>query len=80
MKTPIERLQYRIFEYRASQPGKFTVRGLGILTKKQAQEHCSDIETSSKTCTKPHLRAKTKLIGDWFHGYDFVQNSPSKLY
>jgi hypothetical protein len=39
------------------------------LTLEQAQEHCSDPETSSSTCTTPAGKARTKACGAWFHGY-----------
>ena len=39
------------------------------LTLEQAQEHCSDPETSSRTCTKHHNRRRTKRLGAWFEGY-----------
>ena len=39
------------------------------LTLEEAQEHCQDPETSSKTCKAPHLRGKKNKIGEWFHGY-----------
>ena len=40
------------------------------LTLKEAQAHCKDTETSSKTCTKLDLIAHTQLKGEWFDGYD----------
>lgn len=39
------------------------------LTLEQAQEHCSDPETSSKTCTKPNNKKLTKEQGPWFDAY-----------
>lgn len=39
------------------------------LTLEQAQEHCSDPETSSSTCTKAAGKRRTKLKGPWFDGY-----------
>jgi len=39
------------------------------LTLEEAQEHCNDPETSSRTCTKPHLVARTRQHGPWFEGY-----------
>ena len=39
------------------------------LDLEQAQAWCADPETSSKTCTKPHNRRRTKKLGPWFDGY-----------
>jgi hypothetical protein len=50
------------------QGGKRTVkRGL---TLEQAQAHCQDPETSSRTCTKPRNVRLTKERGPWFDGYE----------
>lgn len=40
------------------------------LTLKEAQEHCRDPETSSKTCTTEEGIALTAERGPWFDGYD----------
>ena len=40
------------------------------LTLVEAQRHCRDPETSSKTRTKPDLIAHTERMGPWFDGYD----------
>ena len=40
------------------------------LTLEQAQEHCSDPETSSRTCTGSKAKARTKAKGPWFDGYE----------
>lgn len=42
----------------------------GGLTLEEAQEHCSDPETSSRSCTDPELIALTEERGPWFDGYD----------
>lgn len=39
------------------------------LTLEQAQEHCSDPETSSETCTKYANKRRTERFGPWFDGY-----------
>ena len=39
------------------------------LTKEQAQKHCNDIETSSRTCTSASGIARTNKLGAWFDGY-----------
>lgn len=40
------------------------------LTLKEAQEHCSNPESSSSTCTKTDRRRITRIKGPWFDGYD----------
>ncbi len=40
------------------------------LTLEEAQEHCKDPETSSKTAQSPTARTRTKRLGPWFDGYD----------
>jgi hypothetical protein len=40
------------------------------LTLEQAQAHCSNPETSSRTCTNRTGRARTRRLGPWFDGYD----------
>lgn len=40
------------------------------LTLEQAQAHCSDPETSSKTATSYKARKYTERHGAWFDGYD----------
>ena len=39
------------------------------LTLEQAQHHCSDPNSSYKTCTTKTGRARTKANGPWFDGY-----------
>ena len=39
------------------------------LTLSEAQEHCRDTETSSRTCTKAVNVRRTKERGAWFDGY-----------
>lgn len=40
------------------------------LTLEQAQAHCSDPETSSRTATSAKARARTRARGPWFDGYE----------
>lgn len=40
------------------------------LTLDEAQVHCQDLETSSRTCTKLENRRRTKQKGPWFDGYE----------
>ena len=39
------------------------------LTLEEAQAHCNDPETSSKTATHPDAVAHTEEWGDWFDGW-----------
>jgi hypothetical protein len=39
------------------------------LTLEEAQEHCKDPETSSRTCTGYRARKRTEQYGPWFDGY-----------
>ncbi len=39
------------------------------LTLEQAQAHCQDPNTSSRTCTNAVGRRRTKNLGPWFDGY-----------
>ena len=39
------------------------------LTLEEAQAHCKDPETSSKTCKKYAGRKRTQRFGPWFDGY-----------
>ena len=39
------------------------------LTEAEAQAICHSQEASWKTCTKPHLKARTRERGAWFLGY-----------
>jgi len=40
------------------------------LTLEEAQEHCSDPETSSRTCTTAAGKRRTAQHGPWFDGYE----------
>ena len=39
------------------------------LTLEEAQAHCKDPETSSRTCTEYNGRRRTRWYGAWFDGY-----------
>ncbi len=39
------------------------------LTLEEAQEHCSDPETSSATCESSYRKRYTKKHGGWFDGF-----------
>ena len=40
------------------------------LTLEEAQEHCRDPETSSRTCTSAEGVRRTRNMGPWFDGYE----------
>jgi hypothetical protein len=50
------------------QGGKRTIAS--SLTLEEAQAHCRDPETSSRTCTKAANKKRTKQRGPWFDGYE----------
>lgn len=43
------------------------------LTLEEAQEHCGDPETSSKTAKGAKRRRYTEMHGAWFDGYDVMR-------
>lgn len=40
------------------------------LTLEEAQAHCKDPETSSKTATSAKAKRYTRTHGEWFDGYE----------
>lgn len=40
------------------------------VTLAEAQRHCQDPETSSRTATSSEAAARTRQFGEWFDGYD----------
>lgn len=62
-------MSYRIVRryQRDNEPNEIIRRGL---TLKEAQAHCSDKETSSKTCTHRTGLERTAKHGEWFDSYD----------
>ena len=40
------------------------------LTLAEAQAHCHNPETSSKTATSSIAKARTRRMGPWFDGYE----------
>lgn len=59
---------YKIVRFFRDNPRKnFTLRT--GLTLAEAQEHCSDPETSSSTCTFDDGKIRTAHNGPWFEGF-----------
>jgi hypothetical protein len=42
------------------------------VTLQEAQAHCKDPETSSRTAKKKSAVRRTKILGEWFDGYTRV--------
>jgi len=40
------------------------------LSLEDAQKHCSDPETSSRTCTSRLGKRRTQICGPWFDNYE----------
>lgn len=61
-------MSYKIVRhYLKRYPNKRTIkRGL---TLEEAQKHCQDPETSSRTCVKAVNTRRTMMCGPWFDGY-----------
>ena len=57
----------RMYADRERAPVERTIKT--VLTLAQAQRHCRDRETSSRTCTEPANVAHTEAYGTWFDGY-----------
>jgi len=57
---------YKIVRFYFHSGRRVVQRGL---TLEQAQAHCSDPETSSRTCCKAHNVRRTREKGPWFDGY-----------
>lgn len=59
--------RYKIVRfYRDGTPSCTIRRGL---TREEAEAHCSDPETSSRTATSSTARARTRKHGAWFDGF-----------
>lgn len=58
---------YKIVRNYMDRPARTIKTGL---TLEQAQAHCRDLETSSKTCLRYVGRQRTRHVGPWFDGYD----------
>ena len=66
-------MSYRIVRmYRSAGIRRRTIRR-GLMLA-EAQAHCSDPETSSRTATGAAATARTRRLGDWFDGYEEEPN------
>lgn len=61
--------RYKIVRFYFSKPGQRRTIATG-LTLEEAQAHCQNPETSSKTCTTATAKAITHRNGPWFDGYE----------
>jgi hypothetical protein len=52
---------------RDNETSKVVMRGLSL---EEAQEHCRDPETSSRTCQGAAQKKHTAEHGEWFDGYE----------
>jgi hypothetical protein len=59
---------YKIMRF-FQRPGVPSLEVASGLTLEQAQAHCQDPETSSRTCELPERRAITEEHGEWFDGF-----------
>ena len=59
---------YRVVRFYFNRP-RYRRTILDHVTLEQAQAHCQDPETSSRTCTLPANTRRTRRLGPWFDGY-----------
>jgi hypothetical protein len=60
---------YRVIRFYFKRPGyRRTI--IRRCTLEEAQAHCSDPETSSSTCTNAAGKRRTRVLGEWFDGYE----------
>ncbi len=60
---------YEIIRMYSDSRGCDVRRGLSNLTLEEAQEHCNDPETSSRTCDSDSRRNQYGSGVSWFDGY-----------
>jgi len=58
---------YRIVRHFFNSGRKLTIKRVALLA--DAQRHCQDPETSSRTATKGPGRRRTRRSGPWFDAY-----------
>ena len=59
-------MTYRIIRFYLAHNHEVITEGL---TLEQAQAHCSNPETNSRTATGAAAVARTKTMGPWYDGY-----------
>lgn len=59
---------YKVIRFYQHHPAR-ALRLRSGLTLEQAQAHCHNPETSSRTCKLPENVRRTELMGPWFDGY-----------
>lgn len=60
---------YKVVRVYFNRPGyRRTI--LDRVTLEQAKQHCSDPETSSRTCTSSAGKARTRRMGPWFDCFE----------
>jgi hypothetical protein len=59
---------YKVVRFYQQHPAR-ALRLRRGLTLEQAQAHCQNPETSSRTCTTAEGHRRTELMGPWFDGY-----------
>ena len=59
---------YKIIRHFFKDSSKRTIKS--GLTLQEAQAHCKDPETSSRTATSAAARKRTRERGPWFDGYE----------
>jgi hypothetical protein len=60
-------MRYRVVRFYHDEDREVITTGL---TLEQAQAHCRNPETSSRTATGEHAVERTRTRGDWFDGYE----------
>lgn len=61
-----DRYVYKIIRHYFNGGKRVIMTGLNL---QQAQDWCSDPETSSSTATSSRAKARTRRMGPWFDGY-----------
>ena len=64
--------QYRVVRYFMASGVRPVVIGEN-LSLEEAQKHCNNPQTSSKTATGRDARLRTQQFGEWFDGYERQQ-------
>lgn len=60
-------MKYKIVRMFLNHPTVLVKKNVSL---EEAQKHCGNPETSSKTCTTEEGKDRTEAFGPWFDGYD----------